>query len=132
MRVRYIVILFISILLSSCVSSTFITTTYSDDDIFVNGNFKGKGHAEIPQFGVPKKAHIEVKSNHELVGETFIRRKFNVFSLILVLWSYGLLYPVSAHYPGSIHVSSKKHSTTSEAGSIWDIPPSEINKSKWD
>ncbi len=125
---KHFFILILAIIISGC-GTTDIYVPHSDVDIYINNVQKGKGTAEITRTGVPKKKHITAKYEGQLVGEKTIKRKFNLLTGIVGLYTYGIGLIFCWQYPNTVYVPVDTEIIygVNNNRNIWMEPPN-----KWD
>lgn len=123
---KTIVFLFLlSILLLSC--STQLIVQNPDINIRVNGQFKGKGTAEISRMGAPRKIHITTDYNGVETGDMYLRRKFDYVSVLLTIYTYGAGIFFSWRYPETVFIPTRSIEEKKKITDPWDTPPDD----KW-
>ncbi|MFT6868103.1 MAG: hypothetical protein ACJA08_002953 [Cyclobacteriaceae bacterium] len=101
MRPFHILVLVSIIWLSSC-GTTRIVTNNPDAVIYVNNVKKGKGPVEIKRMGPPQKTNIHAEYQGTKTDNQQIKREFDLGTLILGLYSYGVGLVVGWRYPKEI------------------------------
>lgn len=124
----YILILFV---FASC-GTTNILVSNSDIEVYVNGQYKGKGGAQIPRMGPPATANIEAKYQSQVVGSVEAKRKFDFLTLFIAIETYGTGAFFAWRYPAEIVVPIDSRlldngvRSNKTSGGIWMIPPGGI------
>ena len=89
--------LFFSLLFVSCGTTQIVTSNNIKAAIYVNGEKKGIGTAQVKRMGIPKKINITAKYNGQKIGEILERRRFDGLTFLcgyfttigfLVAWRY--------------------------------------------
>ena len=124
-------IFILSIFLSAC-GTTQLISMRGNPDIYVNGEYKGKGRAEIKRMGFPKKITVTAKSNSEVIGEITTRRSFDIVTLIAGFYSLYTGFLWAWRFPETVMIpvdESKIEKETEEKDqrNIWMRPPGSGN-----
>ncbi|MEO9477459.1 MAG: hypothetical protein ABJG41_18075 [Cyclobacteriaceae bacterium] len=99
------VLLVLLLLLASCGTSRIIAT-HPDADIYINNIKKGKGEVEIKRMGPPQKSKIYAQHNGSKSNERQIKREFDLGTLVLGLYTYGIGFAVGWRYPKEVFLQS--------------------------
>ena len=127
MKKYLLVILSCFFILASCGTTT-LMTDYPYAEIYVDGDKKGTGKAEIKRYGAPDSKTVVAKYRGREIGRDKIKRKFGPGSLVLTLYSYGLGFFFTWHYPETIYIQTNKgqgnqQDLNKKEENIWMEPP---------
>lgn len=126
MKNIYIILIMIGILASGC-GATQVATSRSDVDIYINNVRKGKGRVEMRRRGVPKSATIVAKHKGRTVGRVKVKRRVDVATVFIGIYTYGIGFLFGMSYPSSVLIpldESKINSTPT----TWNSPPGKWGK----
>lgn len=127
-----LVSLFFSLLFVSCGTTQIVTSNNIKAAIYINGEKKGIGTAQLKRMGIPKRINITAKYNGIKIGEISERRKFDAVTLFfgyfttigfLVAWRYPkeIVIPVNTQDSwGNMNYWSNPHK------SQWEEPIKKI------
>jgi hypothetical protein len=118
------------ILLGSC-GTTRIIATHPQADIYVNNVKKGQGEVSLKRMGPPQKAVVYAKYEGEKSDEKRIKREFDLATLIIGMYSYGLGLVLAWRYPNEVllhtgppqEISTQLDNKPSQPISPWQLPP---------
>lgn len=85
-------------------SSTQVMVNSPKVDIYIDNVNMGKGTVEIRRMGPPKRKQVVARYEGKTVGEMEIRRKFDVVTFFLGLYTYGVGLVLGWRYPSVIMV----------------------------
>jgi hypothetical protein len=129
---RILAVAALSMLIASC-GVTRVTVSRPDVDIYINNVKQAKGAANVKRVGPPKKVNIVAKYQGQTVGELKAKRQFDLATVIIGLYSYGIGFGLAWHYPRVIDVpismpqyvmeQERNRLPSEEIKSIWMKPP---------
>lgn len=133
-RTSYIILLLLFICIG-CGTTDVIVLNNQSADIYVNGEFIGKGVGQIKRTGTPKKSQATAKYQGQEIGSVLFKRHFDIVTFIGGFYTYGIGFFVLWRYPQTVYIPCESPSDNNSPAnkrdsvykSIWDKPPS-----KWD
>ena len=102
-------------------------------DIYMNGQYKGKGVVEIQRTGIPQKVNVTAKYEGREIGSLLLKRKFTGLTFLAGYCSYGFGFFFCWQYPDTAIIPTDMPSPPAEQDyykSPWDMPPSKT-KGRW-
>lgn len=125
MKKQHIIFLFLLFILGSC-GTTQIVTHEAEAEIYVDGDRKGTGRAEIIRTGIPKRIEITAEYDGKQIGSQSVRRRFDGATFISGMFTYGLGFIVCWRFPATIFVPTEQievYDNEQNKQSIWKRPP---------
>lgn len=93
------------LLITSC-GTTRIIANSPEANIYINNIKKGEGEVEIKRMGPPQKIKIYGEYNGSKSNEREIKREFDLSTLVLGLYTYGIGFAFGWRYPKEVFLQS--------------------------
>ncbi|MEP4533117.1 MAG: hypothetical protein ABJ004_08520 [Cyclobacteriaceae bacterium] len=93
------------LLITSC-GTTRIIANNPEADIYINNLKKGEGEVEIKRMGPPQKMKIYAEYYGSKSSERQIKREFDLSTLVLGLYTYGIGFAFGWRYPKEVFLQS--------------------------
>lgn len=103
MKASSLIIALVLVITSGC-GTTRILTNHSDAEIHIDNVKKGSGEVELKRMGFPHKSNISVHYQNKKVAERELKREFDLGTLVLGLYTYGLGFAFGWRYPKEVFV----------------------------
>jgi hypothetical protein len=118
--------------LLGCAPTRIRVANYKDAVIYVDGDYKGTGVAEIPRMGSKKPVTVTAKHNNQEVGSVKISRYSDAGTFVLGMFSYGVGFFICKKYPKEVIVPTipPPPAVKQESASAWNAPPRDTDTLK--
>jgi preprotein translocase subunit SecD len=115
-------------LTASACGTTTIVASQRDARIYVDGEYVGRGEAEIRKRGGPHSVSVEARTEDGRKGRVDIKRHFTTSTMLFGLVTYGVGLFTMWEYPDSVVVmvdgeAAAKKDGWGDSGDAWSQPP---------
>lgn len=113
----------IVLVLTGC-GTTQVMVNSPRTDIYIDNVHMGKGSVEITRMGPPKRKNLVAKHEGTTVGQMEIKRKFDVLTALIGIYTYGVGFIVGWRYPSVVIIPTEQiEGVTPASKNPWMDPP---------